>query len=199
MGPYRVGAIFKPKDTSAGRFMGRSVIYGADGEHETPYMTRYWFGPVRFHIFHRGDQDPDCHDHPWDFWTFPLRTYVEEVLTPIRDAVAEGREAPPVRYQRRQGIVRAFRLHYRPATYTHRVLGALTRFSSEGGQSSIQVHTGEDIISYMPVGTIPTIVWRSGIKRKWGFTKSDETGKWCWVPWKKYAYEGGKSAPCGDE
>lgn len=43
-------------------------------------MTRAWFGRLRFHVFFRGDQDPDCHDHPWGFWTFPLRSYVEEVL-----------------------------------------------------------------------------------------------------------------------
>lgn len=72
----------KNQTSSAGRFMGKSVIYGKEDEHATPYMTRYWIGRLRLHIFHRGDQDPDCHDHPWDFWTFPLTPYVEEVAEP---------------------------------------------------------------------------------------------------------------------
>ena len=72
----------KKQTSSAGRWWGRSVIYGKEDEHATPYMTRYWIGRLRLHIFHRGDQDPDCHDHPWDFWTFPFTPYVEEVAEP---------------------------------------------------------------------------------------------------------------------
>src|SRR5690606_161477 len=70
----------KKQTSSAGRFWGKSVIYGKEDDHATPYMTRYWIGRLRLHIFHRGDQDPDCHDHPWSFWTFPFTPYVEEVL-----------------------------------------------------------------------------------------------------------------------
>ena len=75
-----MGYISTKAKTSAGKLFGMSRIYGANGDHETVYMTRFWFGRLRFHIFHRGDADPDCHDHPWGFWTFPLRSYVEEVL-----------------------------------------------------------------------------------------------------------------------
>lgn len=78
-----------------------------DGE---PYLTRYilkLFGrTLRLHKFHRGDDDRAFHDHPWPFWTFPLKTYWELV--------------PGVPYQRQR--VRAFRLHYRPAEYQHIVL-----------------------------------------------------------------------------
>lgn len=215
MGSYRIGAIFSPKDTSAGRFMGHSTIYGADGEHETPYMTRFWIGRLRLHIFHRGDADPDCHDHPWDFTTFPLRSYVEEVLeervetrwVPDRPVLAGydgdgdpiwlehqtmngGRETKRTYFIRHVQVVKAFRFHFRKAEHRHRVLGALDGFVTVGGVKTPL---------YAPVGTIPTLVWRSGIKRKWGFTKDDETGKWCWIPWKTYAYEGGKHAPCEDE
>ena len=45
-------------------FFGRHTIYDDAGG--TPYMTRYWIGRLRLHIFYRGDADPDCHDHPWD-------------------------------------------------------------------------------------------------------------------------------------
>lgn len=190
MGSYRKGAVFNPKDTSANRFMGRGVIYGADGEHETPYMTRFWFGSIRFHIFYRGDQDPDCHDHPWDFWTFPLRSYVEEVLEE-RIEKNWGTGKTRTYYLRHVQIVKAFRLHYRPAKHKHRVLGKFTGWIYPIGASKKP--------KYAVVGTVPTIVFRSGVKRKWGFTKLDSGGKWCWIPWKKYVYEGGKHAPCEDE
>lgn len=196
MGSYRIGAVFKPKDTSAGRFMGHSTIYGADGEHETPYMTRFWIGRLRLHIFHRGDADPDCHDHPWDFTTFPLRSYVEEVLEERVEtrwgtdpATNEAFKIERTYFIRHTQVVKAFRFHFRKAEHRHRVLGALNGFVTVGGVKTPL---------YAPVGTIPTLVWRSGIKRKWGFTKDDETGKWCWIPWKTYAYEGGKHAPCED-
>ena len=181
---------FTKKTTSANRFWGFNRITGAqDGTNETVYMTRFWIGPVRVHIFHRGDQDPDCHDHPWGFWTFPLRSYVEEVLTPIRDAVAEGREAPAQRYQRTKQVVRAFRLHYRPATHRHRVIGPWD------GQPYNPLNGGTFMAPGTVEGLIPTIVWREKPTRKWGFTK-ERDGQWCWVPWKKYVFDGGKHGPC---
>lgn len=50
------------------------------------YLTRIKLSPkikgyrLMLHIFWEGDPDPDCHDHPWDFYTFPLVSYDEEVL-----------------------------------------------------------------------------------------------------------------------
>ena len=81
------------------------TIWGSDG---SPYLTRVTLGSLRLHVFHRGDADPDCHDHPADFWTFPLVSYLEEFITP------EG--------ERRRRIVRAFRLHRRKAELAHRVI-----------------------------------------------------------------------------
>jgi hypothetical protein len=182
MGETRKGG-FNWFHSSAGHLFGVSQIYGANEDHETVYMTRAWIGQLRFHIFHRGDQDPDCHDHPWDFWTFPLRSYVEEVLTPIRDTVAEGEIDPPQRYQRRLNVVKAFRFHFRKADYKHRVLGAYKRKIFTQDQTDF------------PPALIPTFVWRSDAYRKWGFVK-ERSGKWCWVAWKKYIYEGGKHGPC---
>lgn len=79
------------------------TIYTRDGT--SKYMTRLVLGKLRFHLFHRGDEDEHLHDHPWAFWTFPLTSYVEE--TP----------------ERRRNLVPAFSLSFRPATYKHRVLG----------------------------------------------------------------------------
>lgn len=151
-------------------------IYGEDGVHRTPYMTRMIIGRFRFHLFHRGDADPDHHDHPWGFWTFPLRSYVEEVTR------LNVGEEPRVEFN----VVRAFRFHYRPATYTHRVLGVSK--------------TPKDLFDdfYKP-GKIPTLIWTDkGPRRKWGFLKNRD-GQWCWVPWREYVFGGGKHAPCQDE
>lgn len=80
------------------------------GEHgRSPYLTRVIWGALRLHIFHRGDADPDCHDHPADFWTFPLVSY--------REAYIDGRG------ELQERIVRAFRLHRRRAEFAHRVIG----------------------------------------------------------------------------
>lgn len=78
------------------------------GQPRAPYLTRVILGRLRLHVFHRGDADPDLHDHPADFWTFPLVSYVEEYL----DKAGE----------RRTRVVRAFRLHHRRAEFAHRVV-----------------------------------------------------------------------------
>lgn len=196
----------KKQTSSADRWWGKSVIYGKEDEHATPYMTRYWIGRLRLHIFHRGDQDPDCHDHPWDFWTFPFTSYVEEVALPRRETIYPGKPDMPPRFYKHRQIVRAWRWSFRPATHTHRVLGRWTgRWERpwpgrpvdsemvESYQSPRRLRI-EDEPSFGP-GPIVTLVWRSEDKRKWGFLKARD-GKWCWVHWKSYVFGGGKSAPC---
>lgn len=209
-----MGLISKKAKTSGGKLFGINRIYGADGDHETPYMTRFWFGRLRFHIFHRGDADPDCHDHPWGFWTFPLRPYMEEVLeqrietrwVPDRPVLAGydpngepfwldhhsaagGHEVKRTYYERRTQVVKAFRWHYRPATHTHRVLG----LAVQSPHTTVDNHW-----SFVVDGNVPTIVWRDHPSRAWGFVK-ERLGKWCWTPWTTYVFEGGKDAPCGDK
>ena len=161
----------KNQTTSAAKFMGKSVIWGKDGEHATAYMTRYWIGRLRLHVFHRGDQDPDAHDHPWGFWTFPFTSYVEEVVERDEDG-----------FYKRFQIVPSWRLNYRPATHTHRVLGRYGGFDVMG-------------VPVIVMAPIVTLVWRGKDERKWGFLKHRD-GKWCWVHWKSYVFGGGKSAPC---
>lgn len=172
---------FKPKHSSAGRWAGISTIWGADtpDRPEVPYMTRIWIGSLRLHIFHRGDADPDCHDHPWDFWTFPLNSYVEEVVTPIRQAVAEGYPQPEPKFGTFKQMVEAWRWTFRPAEHCHRVLGPVRRHWL----------WGEKIV---------TLVWRSKARRSWGFLKHRD-GRWCWQAWRDYVYHGGKSAPCQED
>lgn len=190
-----MGLISKKAKTSAGKLFGVNHIYGADDGKEAVYMTRAWFGRLRFHIFFRGDQDPDCHDHPWGFWTFPLRSYLEEVLeerivkTWGTDPVTmEGYVKESSYFERRTEIVWAFRWHYRPATYRHRVLGRAVR--PKGTTVNNHWRAVE--------GAIPTIVWRDKPSRAWGFTK-ERSGIWCWVPWADYVFNGGKAAPCQED
>lgn len=77
-----------------------------------PYLDRFVVhlgGPhIRLHRFWRGDDDRAVHDHPWDFWTFPLTTYVERTETFDR-------------------FVKRFRWHFRPAEYRHYVIGPYRR------------------------------------------------------------------------
>ena len=138
----------------------------------SPYMTRLLVGRLRLHIFHRGDGDPDPHDHPWSFWTFPLTSYVEEV-TEV-DGIDPARWVP---YRRRR-VVRSWRLHHRASTHTHRVLGRWA---------------GRDF--NFDAGRIVTFVWRGKGGRRWGFLKTRD-GRTCWQHWKEYVLRGGKHAPC---
>lgn len=171
--------------------IGFNTIYGADGEHRTPYLTRIWIGRLRLHIFHRGDADPDCHDHPWDFWTFPLTSYVEEVADPLLVLRVQGNEGSfrsDFFYGPSRRLVRAFRLHHRPAIHCHRVLGRYVDDGPAGMASS----------PWFDDRRVVTLVWQGRARRKWGFLRNRD-GAWCWTPWKRYVFEGGKHAPCGDD
>lgn len=77
----------------------------------SPYLTRLIIGRFRFHVFHRGDLDDDPHTHPWDFWTFPLTSYVERIPDPLKPATMMER------------TVKAFRIHRRRASFAHLVVG----------------------------------------------------------------------------
>lgn len=180
-------------------FFGKYTIETAG----VKYMTRYRIGRLTLHIFHRGDADPDPHDHPWNFWTFPLQSYVEEVVDPRlvkgMDTPFDGKQnmiCPTSEVLVKTHLVKAFRLHYRSADHTHRVLGKWTGLSvAKNGH----VYPGAPMTNaHTPLpqeGRFVTIVWRSKSFRDWGFLKNNGN-LWCWVPFLKYIYEGGKDAPC---
>lgn len=200
----------KPRGSTSA-FVGRHTIFEPGSQ--TPYMTRIWIGRLRLHIFYRGDLDPDCHDHPWDFWTFPLTPYVEEVVensgwmeyeingsrhSYLADS-DEARFSPlaaelgkPI-FRKHLQIVPAWRLTFRPATHCHRVLGA---YAGQRRLGSDTVRLGAPMVD--KGRKIITIVWRSDVYRSWGFLKSRE-GQWCWVAWKDYVFGGGKDAPCSPD
>lgn len=178
------------------RFIAWHTIYGVDGEHETPYMTRIWIGRLRLHIFHRGDADPDPHDHPWDFWTFPLTSYVEEITIDEHAAECDLNAIPGyalhLGFAIERRVVRAFRLHFRPARHLHRVLG---RFTGDMLWDWPGRQRGQPPVPFYGPGKIITLVWRGRASRKWGFLKNRD-GKWCWIGWRDYVFGSGKHAPC---
>lgn len=159
------------------------TIYGAEDTAWTPYMTRFGIGRLRCHVFHRGDADPDHHDHPNDFITFPLTSYVEEI--PLY-SVEETPPGNPILTTFR--IVRAFRFHYRTAEFAHRVLGRWT--------GRHQRHPQQDpLLALVAPGKLITLVWFRPKRREWGFLRLRDA---CFIPWKRYVYGEGKSAPCQD-
>lgn len=102
--------------TWLGRIGWAELIYGqARAEGRTLYLARLpltpmtpW-GQLLWHVFYRGDEDPDPHDHPWDFWTRPLwQGYWEEVMD--HDGTLRLNHVPKGRWS------------FRSWAYTHRVL-----------------------------------------------------------------------------
>lgn len=164
------------------------------------YMTRLWVGRVRLHIFYRGDDDRDPHDHPWPFWTLPTTSYVEEVYEPI-----EGTDQFAMRLQ----VVPAWRWNYRPAEHMHRVIGPWRGKVARQDRPDITAYRDLDWLidhaHYDPVaeefngGKLVTLVIRGGFVRKngWGFLRHRD-GRWCWQNFKEYLNNnnGGGDAPC---
>lgn len=178
-------------------WFGWNTIYGREGEHHEPYMTRIWFGRLRIHIFYRGDNDPDPHDHPWNFWTFPLTPYVEEVVekAPTGVMLLTMPPKPETVYRTRRQIVPSWRWSFRPSTHCHRVIGRLDKRHGIEVMNNHELRYFPDELRILEGRKIITIVWRGGEGRKWGFLKNRD-GKWCWVHWKDYVFAGGKDTPC---
>lgn len=182
----------KTVSRTSGKLFGVSTIFGHTPEGaRDPYMTRIWLGRLRLHIFHRPDEGEDHHDHPWDFWTFPLTPYVESVVDvePPCEICDTGDAAcicaltgTPKRIVTYLKVVRAWWPHFRKAVHCHRVLGRY-------------VSLGPGIRGYRTTGKIVTLVWRSKMKRQWGFLKH-RNGQWCWLAWRDYILNGGHEGPC---
>lgn len=89
------------------------IFGGPEGQgSRTCYLTRITFGHrLYIHIFHREDLDRDPHDHPFEFWTFPVNQgYVERVFFPEAHSHC-------FRYVH----VPRWRWSYRPAIHCHQI------------------------------------------------------------------------------
>ncbi|MGH6950837.1 MAG: hypothetical protein ACREH4_08190 [Vitreimonas sp.] len=154
----------------------KATVYGTNGAYPTPFMTRVSIGRLALHVFHRGDADPDPHDHEEDFWTFPLIAYVEEVMNRNHRLIPN--------------VVRSWRVHHRKAEYAHRVVGPW-----DGAQ------VFHDPLRFDPLGwrdhpstregVVVTIVWRGEKRRGWGFgveDPADPNGRRLSIPWRDYIF-----------
>lgn len=176
-------------------FIGRQFIYGREGEHDTIYLRRYFIGRLALHIFNRGDADPDCHDHPWDFWTFPLTPYVEEYIDrrlvgAVESSNTKEQICPPSRKIKKLRVVRAFRINFRPAEHTHRVIGRWSGYHIRPTQGTVWGYPRADEIdvpTILPDYKMVTIVWFGRRRRDWGFLVN-KSHHWMWVAWRRYVY-----------
>ena len=132
---------------------GRHVAYG--------YFGQLWLWRFRLHWFLKDEPGEAFHDHSWNFWTFPLRSYIEEVIDTETGAV-------------KVEIVRAFRLHYRRAEHAHRYRG---RYAGQW----------QDGFPVSSPGTVITLAFRSGIKREWFYWRLNKgkVRRYRWRPWLK--------------
>lgn len=182
--------------------IGKRDIYGPDG---TLYMKRFYAGRLHLHIIYRPDADPDCHDHRWDFTTFPLTPYVEQVINPVvvdtvetmQHVLREQTIIPPSDRTSHLEIVPAFRFSKRKAKHTHRILGRWNGYSqSQYGHVFPGLPRSQKDAPQVSDGVIVTIMWRSKPYREWGFLKN-RGNLWCWQYWKDYI-SGGRRDGCGE-
>ena len=91
------------------------TFYGLQGRYLTVYTLAKLQGgksevSVCIHNFHRGDEDPDPHDHPFSFWSCVL-------VGGYREFSEDGRSI----------MRKPLSITYRPATHRHRVEPLATR------------------------------------------------------------------------
>lgn len=137
--------------------------------HLSPYRTAWqmWtpWGKLKVHLFHRGDMEKAWHDHPADFWTFPLTSYVEQPFD------TETKLPQPYR------LVRRFRLHKRKAEFAHRLIGKAV------GPHGIDIN-----------GRIWTLVFEKHNHRRWGFW-TGHRGFYGWTYWEDHLERTGQIPP----
>lgn len=140
-----------------------------------PFLKQY-----EFHIFHRGDHDPDPHDHPWAFDTFPLVAYVEEVWkagTTVTRIVSAGE------WQHREAehCHRVLEPHWHPFMTPDGTHMVINRWNAAMPRSYVPWYTRLCWAIFGPEKII-TVIKKGEDVRNWGFRRSDGV----WVPWREY-------------
>jgi len=113
--------LFKRDENCRGFHM---VAYGRPGsETEKDVLFHRWaltpltrWGQLWLHHFVREDVD-NPHDHPFDFWTYPLNGYFEHVLENV-----DPLGGVPEKYALTTNWVSPRRWQFRAAEHTHRVM-----------------------------------------------------------------------------
>lgn len=112
-------------------------------------------------LYFRSDDDPDCHDHPWDFASLILwNGYIEESLPRSSDGL-------------NQPIFKAL------PHWTHCFAPSFRYMKAEHIH---KVHLDKD---YPAV----TLVFAKRAKRNWGFWTTDKRDGWKkWIDWRTYLH-----------
>jgi hypothetical protein len=92
---------------SSDAWYGWTCLYG--------FFTQVWVWRLRLNIFHGPDPSLSFHDHAWSFCSFPLSSYVEDVLDTDTGYVTRK-------------VVSRFWPNAKRAAHTHRYVG---RWSGE--------------------------------------------------------------------
>jgi len=135
----------------------KDIARGGDLYLRRFYLTPLWF-PIRLFLHHivRPDSDEHMHDHPWDFWTFPVMGgYLENGHRPRRgDVIGIHWLLKLVGTDPEMGI-RHGGWQFRPSTYRHRIVAVFPN-------------------------TWTLVATRKAV-REWGFWVKDK-----FVPWFQY-------------
>lgn len=164
-GRAEVGVVAKLWQAFQRYVLGRSDVYGADGQ---LYMRRWKLGRLRVHHIVRSDADRELHDHPFDFTSFIVKGGYWEILpsggvSPQLSAQIGGEHRV---WRRPRSIVR------RKAEDLHRIeLRAKKPFDIL--QPGVRKGEGET--------SAWTIVWRGSYRREWGFMTTAG-----WMHWRKF-------------
>jgi hypothetical protein len=149
-----------------------------------PYLVRFelfellgW--SLKLHVFLRGDEDEELHDHPWSFWTLVIcGGYWEEV--PIEEAhrsrgfhlIGPSEPITKAGPGLRSALIlrRSGSLSFRPAQWKH----------------AVRLDPGR---------ACATLVLTSPKSRDWGFwSPLTELGAWSFTPWRKFVDD--RNHPC---
>lgn len=147
------GDVAKIDVSSGTRWWGASTAYG--------YQTTLWLGRLRLHVFWREDPGEAFHDHPWEYWTWPLHDYVEQVLVPGTGGT----------YRR---LVPARRWSHREADHAHRILGRWDGNYDDTDEPTVMS------------GAVVTVVRRGPHVRDWFYLIVGRGFKVHRFPWRAY-------------
>lgn len=154
------------------------------------YMTRLNllelgpFGSIMINWFHRGDEDRELHDHPWDFVSIILwRGYIEE--TPNHEAV---NNRPPHFWTKKRGelILEAWDANIGggyTSNFDHEVSFTQMTRKYPGMILWRPRRWAHRVHMVAPGKGAITLVWTGPKKRVWGFyTKNG------WVKWTDFIF-----------
>jgi len=80
----RAGAFMQRAMAGLRALLGIRTVYDVHPS-GIPLLTAVSLGRLCLCIYHRCDAFVSPHDHPYDYWTFPLTTYVENVMCLLPD------------------------------------------------------------------------------------------------------------------